>query len=273
MKINRFRLALILLAVSAALIARPIVAAETTAAPANKPAAHSAVETLAQKKGWTVQRTFQTAAPALIGYVLKNATGSVTILYGVGDVVVSGTLLDANGNNLSEKYRQDYLPKPHYAKVAAELDDDKWLVIEGRPGAPVLYAFADPNCIFCHKLWEETRGWVSAGKLQIRWVMVAFLKNSSVGRAAAILAAKDRVKANDQDQQKFDPHTEEGAIPELSPIPGPIQEALKKHDAMMARLQFRGTPGLIFRDKDSHWQGLAGMPPKEKLAREMGLPL
>ena len=41
---------------------------------------------------------------------------------------------------------------------------------------------------------------------------------------------------------------------------------------MMSVLQFRGTPGLIFRGKDSKWQGVGGMPPADKLAEALGLP-
>ena len=247
------------------------VAADETGAKAHPAAAPSALEVLAQKKGWKVLSTFKTDSPALTGYVLKNAKDNTAILYSVGDIIVVGTLLDAKGDNLSEKYEAQYLPKPDYGKVAKALQDDKTLIVEGREGAPALYAFADPNCIYCHKLWEETRDWVAQGKVQIRWAMVAFLKSSSAGRAAAIMAAKDRVKANNEDQEKFNPHKEEGGIPELKPIPKALQDALKRHDDMMSELQFRGTPGLIFQDKDSKWQGIAGMPPLDKLAEALGL--
>ncbi len=265
-------LALVSLVLLGVVPSRPAAAAETAAGKPSAPAEKEALTSLAPKKGGKVVRTFKTDTAALTGYVLKNAKGETAILYEVGDIIVAGPLLNGEGDSLSDKYEKQYMPKPDYARVVKELDQDKWLIVEGREGAPVLYAFADPNCIFCHKLWEETRDWVAQGKLQIRWAMVAFLKTSSAGRAAAILAAKDRVKANNEDQAKFNTHSEEGGVPALKTIPKDIKAALQKHDAMMSVLQFRGTPGLIFRDKDSKWQGAGGMPPADKLADALGLP-
>ena len=118
------------------------VAADEAGAKAPSAAAPSALEVLAQKKGWKVISTFKTDAPALTGYVLKNSKGNTAIIYSVGDIIVVGTLLDANGDNLSEKYDAQYLPKPDYEKVAKALEDDKTLIVEGREGARVPIARA-----------------------------------------------------------------------------------------------------------------------------------
>jgi thiol:disulfide interchange protein DsbG len=112
---------------------------------------------------------------------------------------------------------------------------------------------------------------VQQGKVQMRWIMVGFLKPSSAGRAAAVMAAKDGAKAMTQDQTAFNAATEEGGLAELKPIPPALQAALTQHTALMETLQFQGTPALLFKDKSGHWQGLPGMPTLAQLGAAMGL--
>ena len=83
--------------------------------------------------------------------------------------------------------------------------------------------------------------------------------------------AKDRAKANSQNHEKFNKGTEEGAIAELNPVPKGLLDAMKKHELLMNDLQFQGTPGLIYKDAEAHWKGVAGMPSLAQLAKVMGI--
>ncbi len=47
----------------------------------------------------------------------------------------------------------------------------------------------DPNCIFCHTLYQQVQTLIDAGQLQVRWLPVPFRDPSSPGKAAAILNA------------------------------------------------------------------------------------
>lgn len=232
-----------------------------------------ALDTFIKTRDLTLIKQFDTDAPALKGYLLKDKSGKYGVVYTVQDLLILGKILDANGEVVSEKYHTDNVPKPDFSRAVTTLEKDKMLVVEGKKSAPIIYVFADPNCIFCHKFYDETRTWVAQGKVQIRWIMVGFLKPSSPGRAAAILAAKNRTEANAQDHAEFDAKTEEGSIAELQPIPAAIQETLNSHSALMNELQFQGTPGLLFKDKNLQWQGSEGMPPVEQLAEQMGITL
>jgi hypothetical protein len=62
-------------------------------------------------------------------------------------------------------------------------------IAEGN-GPRLVYIFFDPNCPFCHKLYQEARPWVGRDGLQLRWIPVGILMPSSAGKAAAILEAK-----------------------------------------------------------------------------------
>ena len=203
-----------------------------------------------QKEGGSVLQSFP-APDGLTGWLVK-VQGHYLVVYSTpsGNYVISGALVDKNGKNLSAEYGDKYIPKPDAAKLAAALGPDPWLVEEGVASAPLIYVYADPNCIYCNKLWNDLRPYVQSGKVRVRWALLAFLKPTSQGRAAAILAAHDRRSALAEDELKFDKDHEEGGIPELKPVPLEIDTVLKIHTDQMNEAGGAGTPTLIVRHQD-----------------------
>ena len=249
----------------------PMLAPAAAPGPSHEATLPGPLQHLGRKLGLTVVKTFQTDAPGVTGFVVKESGGHYGVIYTYKDFLISGALLNAEGKNLTDKYADQYIPKPDYAAVVKALAGSPGLVSEGKAGAPEIYVFADPNCYYCRKLWELTRKWVADGKVRIHWVLVGFLKASSAARAAAILAAKDGAKALTEDEDLFNLKHEEGGIAELKPIPEKYKRILAKHLAYMKQLRFQGTPGVVFKDVDGHWQGIPGVPPMDKFAKALGI--
>lgn len=212
-----------------------------------------------QNEGGTVIQSFP-APDGLTGWVMK-IQGHYVIVYSTasGDYVISGTLVDKDGHNMTSAYGDKYIPKPDTAKLLAALGTDPWLVEEGSPKAPLMYVYADPNCIYCNKLWNDLRPYVESGKVRVRWALLDFLKRTSTGRAAAILSAHDRAAALAQDETKFDRTNEEGGIPELAPVPIEIGEILKRHIDEMNDAGAAGTPTMLVHRQDG-WSIFYGAP-------------
>ena len=147
-------------------------------------------------------------------------------------------LLESDGNDLTRQYTTRYISKPTYASVAEKLSRDTHLVSEGGKNAPEIYVFADPNCIFCHKFWQQTRDWVAQGKVRLHWVMVGFLKPSSLGFSAAIMNAEDRAGALQAFEENFGDNGSVEGISELTPVPANLKAALEQHSKWMAELGF-----------------------------------
>ena len=57
-------------------------------------------------------------------------------------------------------------------------------------GPKILYQVFDPNCPYCHALFEDLEPLIGPGHLTIREVPVGFLMPTSLGKAATILVAK-----------------------------------------------------------------------------------
>ena len=88
---------------------------------------------------------------------------------------------------------------------------------QGLSGPHTLYAFVDPNCIFCHKLFDYVQShhaeFQKAG-VRVVYVPVAILKQSSIAKAAEM--AKEGWPALLRDEQKFNGNDEEGGLNGLS---------------------------------------------------------
>ncbi len=63
--------------------------------------------------------------------------------------------------------------------------------IQTGSGKTVIYDFFDPNCLYCAKAFQLERPIADKGQLTVRYVPVGFLTDSSFGRAAAILQARN----------------------------------------------------------------------------------
>jgi thiol:disulfide interchange protein DsbG len=133
-------------------------------------------------------------------------------------------------------------------------------ITEGK-GPHVIYIFFDPNCPYCHKLYENTRTWIKEGKVELRWVPVGILTTTSPGKAAALLGAKDPLKAFYYNE---DHYSNGGAIEEDLATPE-VEKQLKANAALLARTGFDGVPAMLFRVNDDTPILIQGSPPLDKL--------
>lgn len=213
--------------------------------------ATGALKSLVDKHLILVEKKFSTNSEYLTGFVVKSTSnGQQSIIYQLKDGdLINGYLINDNSENLTKKYFNKYVPKPDYSAVSKVLSKDKHLVVEGKKGAPTVYAFADPNCYYCHKFYKMTRELVNNGEMRIKWVMVGFLKSSSAGKAAAIMDSKNPLKMLDKDENNFNVQKESGGVSPEKNISAETQKVLNEHSSLMHRAQINGTPGILYINK------------------------
>ncbi|ODN41880.1 thioredoxin fold domain-containing protein [Piscirickettsia litoralis] len=182
---------------------------------------------------------------ALLGIGSLCLTGSLTVnSYAATTAVAGGTVS-------TQESPADRLLK--------QVSETKWFS-EGKTNAPhQLYLIAEPNCSICHILYDKLKPYVKSGQLSIRWVMVAFIRDNSAGKVAAIWSAQDSVKALAKDEAGFNMAKESGGIEPIAAnkIPLNLTMALKGNMIFFQNSGFAGTPSLIYRDKQgkSHISG------------------
>jgi thiol:disulfide interchange protein DsbG len=135
----------------------------------------------------------------------------------------------------------------------------------------VLYVFFDANCFYCHLTWKALHPYESVG-LQVRWVPVAYQQPSSVGRAAAIMQARDRVAALRENETRYDARKFDGGIPPAANVAKSLSDQLQANTRLMNAFGAPGTPALAWKDAAGKVQFLVGVPRLSLLPQITGLP-
>lgn len=206
-----------------------------------------------------VVKTFDTERGDIQGYVIKQANGNHTIVYGLDDYAFAGVLLNEKGENLTNRYAAEHIPEPDLTGVAEKIMSSEHLLTEGPEGAPELYVFTDPNCPYCAKFFEMSRSYVEQGKVQIHWIPVGFLKSSSKQISAAIIQGGIDVMAKAKRAGR-------GEQKPMAEVTNEIGRALVMHQKYMGEAGISGTPGFLFK-VDGKWEKQGGLPPESKFEK------
>lgn len=140
-----------------------------------------------------------------------------------------------------------------------DIEQAGW-ISEGN-GPHVVYVFFDANCPYCHQLYVNTRSWVKQGKLQLRWIPTSTLTTTSKGKAAAMLGAKDPLKAFYQNEDNY---SQGGGIEE-DLASAEVEKKLASNDALLARTPSGVVPTMLYRAADGTPMLVVGSPPPDKL--------
>lgn len=231
-------------------------------------AATPAALQLVLQSGLRVEKQFP-AAGGLTGWVLAQGPGKYLVVYTTadGEYALAGSLLSASGENLTQKYTEQHVPKPDYDKHWAKLEASAY-VIEGAKGKDVksvIYSFMDPNCGYCHMAWKAFQPYEKAG-LQIRWIPVAFLAQDSLPKAAALLSAPDKDAALASLNANF------GKPSTVAAPSAELKQKVEANSRLMAELGFQGTPATLYKDAAGKVAVVEGMPRLSQLPTITGLP-
>lgn len=257
------------------LLALAIAALAATAAhavPFKAPHAASAPPALQylMKQGLKVDTHFSTPGD-MTGYI-GTAPGGKQVVFFIpedGSVVIFGAMIDAQGHNLSRAYLSNYQRGPLAAQTYKNLEKTDWIAAGSSHPERIVYAFIDPNCPYCWQLWKKAKKHYGDG-VQMRYIIVAILGESSLHKAAAILAADDPGKALVKNESGFSQHS--GAIKPMKNIPKSLRDRIIEHNSLMQRFGFNGTPAIVWKDTEGAVKTSNGLPPASLLKKIFGLP-
>lgn len=121
-------------------------------------------------------------------------------------------------------------------------------ITEGQ-GRRVVYVFFDPNCPSCQLLYQNLRSFIGSHDLQLRWIPVAVVNVTSLGRAAAILEAPDPPAALRRNEEHYDAQTYAGGIGEDIPS-AETEHKVRANEQLLNRLDIPVVPSMLFAAKD-----------------------
>ena len=253
-----------------AAIAALLTSAAAFAAEDNLP---KVLEAPVKQAGMKVANKFN-AGGGLTGWVLQQGSqNSVVYTTADGKFLLAGALVNVAGENLTAQYAEKYIPKPEYDKFMPQLEKSAYVVTgaKGNAAKSTIYAFLDPNCMFCHYAYKALKHYEATG-LQVRWIPVAFLRPDSAGKAAALLESPNGEAALAEHEKGFNPQGESGGIKPLERISPETAKKLEANSKLMQALGFTGTPGIVYKDKNGKTMTKNGMPRMSELPLITGLP-
>lgn len=211
-------------------------------------------------QGVQIQAEFE-APGGLTGYAAE-IEGQPLALYLTADnqQVIVGTMLDAQGQDLSEAQLAEHLSSPDLESVWPQLEEADWIREGAADAERVVYVFTDPNCPYCNAFWRATQDHIG-DELQVRHIMVGILTSTSMAKAATILAADDSSAALKQHEQR---HADGGLDP-LEELPLAARQRVAANNELMFRLGAQATPTIFYKDARNKVRQTMGMPQPDTL--------
>ena len=145
------------------------------------------------------------------------------------------------------------------------IDQATWIV-EG-DGNHIVYIFFDPNCPYCHKLYESLRPLIGVMALQLRWIPVGMLAESSPDKAAAILQADNPLDAFHKNEDNFN-FSDTGPGGAMAPATNMTDKTRLDLAANLSVLQEQNlfvVPVTVFQASDGQGFMFQGAPPDKTL--------
>ncbi|TDV88305.1 thiol:disulfide interchange protein DsbC [Halomonas alkaliantarctica] len=215
-----------------------------------------------EQQGLTIHGEFD-APDGLTGYA-GSARGQAVAAYltSGGEHAVIGTLINAEGQDVSAERLEQLVNGPRNAELWQEMAGQNW-VRDGDKEAPrIVYTFSDPNCPYCRQLWDDAQPWVESGDVQVRHLMVGILKADSPEKAAAILNA-------DNPGEALAEHYRNGAMPE-NQGDDQSEQWVSENTQLMRDGQLHATPATFYQDDNGDVHSVMGAPSPDKLRAIMG---
>ncbi len=191
--------------------------------------------------------------------VMFDETGKLVTVDQVGRLRAQGDeTLDILADDFSpqiQKAQEDSKDRFEFKSPSEQLfydmEHSNWVPL-GQQGAPVMYAFIDPQCPHCHDMIKDLKtDYIDTGRVQLRIIPIGF-REETRAQAAFLMATPNP-------QERFFKFLEgdASALPAKAEI---NQQGVQRNLALMQAWKFNVTPMVVYRSKDGSVKIVKGRP-------------
>jgi thiol:disulfide interchange protein DsbG len=137
------------------------------------------------------------------------------------------------------------------AHLMSNLSASSW--IQEGDGSKIIYVFFDPNCPYCHNVYDSlVKIRKTQPDLQYRWVPLAMLGGTSLGKAAAIIQAPNPLVAFHQSERNYGflDNDTGGGIQPIKNITNATKLMLDENLSIIQGENLAGIPVVVFQATD-----------------------
>lgn len=160
-------------------------------------------------------------------------------------------------------YGQGVLARKEPARLWVRLK--KAAVIPEGGGVRHLYVFFDPDCPYCHHLYEKLQPLIGPKGLEVRWLPVGILRLSSFGKAAHLLEAKNPSSALARAERGYRDGHGLAVTPRRATFK--VGADLVRNARLLNAAGGNGVPFLVYKDQEGRIRAVVGDPPQRALLR------
>lgn len=211
----------------------------------------------------------------LQAYVLSaKANGHKAIAFGDtnNEYLILGNVINNKGVNLTQQYTEQYVMPDMLKETFSNLKNTSMFAEGSSKAKHHVVVAIDPNCIYCHLLYQELQPEIKKGNLHVHWLLVGLIKPSSIDKATAILAGKttaDKIANLKQDEDNFNKQNEEGGITLNSNDNNVItaKKQIENNTKFFVKAGYEGTPVMLYNDKNGQPKAISGYVKGEDLTK------
>ncbi len=184
-------------------------------------------------------------------------------IFAGGKHVLYGDLLQADGKNLTETHLKLYPTSVGGEEIWEDLQKARWIAVGDKHPERVIYTFVDANCPYCHQQWKAAVPYLEKG-LQVRYIMVAMISDTSTPKALEILSAADpaaMLKSYEESPSK------QRAGKAATEDNRDLQREIVKNTMLLKDLDMKGTPASFYEDGKGSTYAVPGVMPDELFKR------
>lgn len=152
---------------------------------------------------------------------------------------------------LDAKEEQAFEFKSPSERLFHDIENSNWVAL-GKPDAPALYSFIDPQCPHCHSFINDLRnGALEQGQVQLRMIPVGF-RDETRAQSAFLMATPNP-------QERFFQHMDgdADALPARAEL---NQQGVQRNLAIMQSWKLAVTPLIVYRAADGSVKIIRGRP-------------
>lgn len=221
----------------------------------------------------------------LDAYMAEAPNGSIQTFYIApdGKGILAGLMFDTSGRNITmsqvmhllqtnpnalasvkklqeknakNKNQENMTPQQMMAKaqvVIAAIEKTNWFRM-GDEKAPIVYMIMDPNCPWCSRAVHYLEPIVAKGDVQLRVIQIGMLNETSLPKAAAIVASTNPVETLRQYEGR------EKAPPPMESLTQDNILLVRQNEQFVRDYELEGTPFFVFRDYQGVPRLIKGLP-------------
>lgn len=206
-----------------------------------------------EKRGMLATKQFD-AGHGLRGWVIKNGARS-NIAYSIDgkDILISGSVLDETGENISKELSELHIERPDYMQAVKEFSTSATFALGSKKAPAEAFVIIDPMCFFCKKIHQVLAYAIAAGELRVTYIPVGLMSEKSIELSAGMLEQKNKIIAMNLFANNNGIASKDKRL---------IQK-IKDNNSVLAAHNITSVPMVIFKDKQGksrHLQAINRLP-------------